>query len=104
MTIQLNADNNLNIHEAFGAKLKDLISEELGRFSENITRVEVHLSDENGAKKGMNDKRCLLEVRIAGRQPVAVSELADTHENSVSGAIEKLKTALDTIFGRLSTY
>lgn len=104
MTIQLNADNNLNIHEAFGAKLKELLSDELSRFSEHITRLEVHLSDENGSKKGTDDKRCLLEARIAGRQPVAVSELADTHENSVSGAIEKLKASLDTIFGRLSTY
>jgi hypothetical protein len=104
MTIQLNADKNLNIHEMFGAKLTDLLSEELSRFSENITRLEVHLSDENGPKKGMNDKRCLLEARIEGRQPIAVTELSDTHENSVSGAIEKLKNALATIFGRLSTY
>ena len=40
----------------------------LDRFSEQITRVEVHLSDENSDKKfGTDDKRCLLEARLADR-------------------------------------
>ncbi|MFZ1259914.1 MAG: hypothetical protein WAQ93_05510, partial [Chitinophagaceae bacterium] len=71
MTIQLNADKNLTIHEAFGNKLKDMLNDELSRFSESITRIEVHLSDENGPKKGLNDKRCLLEARLERRQPIA---------------------------------
>ncbi len=104
MTIQLNADNNLSIHEAFRNKLKDLLSDELSRFEEQITRLEVHLSDENGSKKGLNDKRCMLEARLGGRKPIAVIELADTHENAVHGAIDKLKTSLDTILGRLQNH
>jgi hypothetical protein len=35
-------------------------------------------------------------------QPVAVSNQADTIEQSVSGAIEKLQAALKTILGRIS--
>lgn len=104
MTIQLNADNNLVIHEAFGAKLNDLLSDELIRFKEYISRIEVHLSDENGNKDGLNDKRCLLEARLKGRQPIAVTDLADTHELAVSGAIDKLKTSLDTITGRMKNH
>ncbi len=104
MTIQINTDNNLNVHEAFGNKLDDLLSEELSRFSEHITRLEVHLSDENGFKEGLNDKRCLLEARLEGRQPIAVTGLANTYELAVDSAIDKLTTSLGTILGRLRNH
>ena len=101
MTIQLNADKNLNIHESFGEKLNELLSMGLSRFSEHITRLEVHLSDENGGKDGLNDKRCLLEARLEGRKPIAVTADEHTYEQSVKAAIEKLKAKLDTIIGRI---
>ena len=41
-----------------------LISEELSRFSQQITRVGVHLSDEDGNKDGLSDKRCMLEATV----------------------------------------
>lgn len=101
MTIQINTDKNLNVHEAFEAKLGSLLSEELSRFSEHITRLEVHLSDENGNKQGQNDKRCMIEARMEGRQPIAVTDSANDYEPVVSGAIEKLKASLDTIVGKM---
>ncbi|MBK5271957.1 MAG: HPF/RaiA family ribosome-associated protein [Bacteroidia bacterium] len=104
MTIQLNAGKNLNIQESFGEKLDDLLTEELSRFSEHITRLEVHLSDENGIKEGQNDKRCMLEARLEGRQPIAVTANAETHEQSVAAAIDKLKNSLDTILERLRNH
>jgi ribosomal subunit interface protein len=104
MTIQINADNNLTISEAFGTKINDILSEELDRFSDHITRLEVHLSDENGDKKGQNDKRCMIEARLAGKQPIAVVEVADTQEQAVNGAIDKLKTSLETITGRMKNH
>jgi ribosome-associated translation inhibitor RaiA len=104
MTIQINTDNSLTVHESFGAKLHELLLEELSRFSENITRLEVHLSDENGHKDGLNDKRCMIEARLQGRQPIAVKDLAATHELAVSGAVDKLKSSLEKIMGKLSTH
>ncbi len=101
MTIQLNADNNLSIHEIFGDKLKDMLSGELKRFGNHITRLEVHLSDENGSKEGPNDKRCMIEARIEGKQPIAVTERGNDYELAVRGAIEKLKASLDAILGKL---
>ncbi len=101
MTIQINSDNNLTVHKEFRAQLQSHISEELSRFSENITRLEVHLSDENGQKDGVNDKRCLVEARVEGIKPIAVTNIANNHEQAVEGAIEKLKATLDTKFGRL---
>jgi len=101
MTIQINTDKNLSVHEAFEAQLDNLFSEELSRFSEHITRLEVHLSDENGNKQGLNDKRCMIEARIEGRQPIAVTDRANDYERAVGGAIEKMKASLDTIVGKL---
>jgi len=45
MTIQVNTDKNLAGSEKLRAYLTGLISEELSRFSNQITRVEIHLSD-----------------------------------------------------------
>ena len=104
MTIQINTDNNLSVHEAFGNKLEGLLSEELRRFSEHISRLEVHLSDENGSKHGINDKKCLLEARLEGRQPIVVTHVANNYELAVHGAIEKLKSSLATIIGRLRNH
>jgi ribosome-associated translation inhibitor RaiA len=101
MTIQFNTDNNVKVSEKLRIPLISLISEELSRFSHQITRVEVHLSDENGDKKGLNDKRCMIEVRLSGMNPLAVTNHANTHEQAVEGALYKLKTSLNTILGRL---
>jgi len=101
MTIQINTDKNISVHEAFESKLDGLLSEELSRFSEHITRREVHLSDENGSKQEQNDKRCMIEARLEGRQPIAVTARANDYELAVSGAIEKLKASLDKIVGKL---
>jgi len=100
MTIQFNTDNNITGREDFTAPLIALIKDNLSRFNDQITRVEVHLSDENSNKHGVNDKRCLIEARLQGRQPVAVTNLADTEEQAVSGAIDKLKASLETIVDR----
>lgn len=104
MTIQFNTDKNLTIHEEFRNKLSAHLSEKLNRFSENITRIEAHLSDDNGHKQGQGDKKCLLEARVEGRPPIAVSALANNYELAVDGAIDKLKSSLDTVFGRLSNH
>ena len=104
MTIQFNTDNNLTVHEEFNEKLKEQLTEDLSRFSENITRIEVHLSDENGVKNGVDDKKCLLEARVERRKPFIVTENAGTYELAVSGATDKLKKMLDGIFDKLQNH
>jgi len=104
MTIQFNTDNNVSVSEKLRIPFIGLITNELRRFGQQITRVEVHLSDENGDKEGLNDKRCLIEARLAGMKPFAVTNHAKTHEMAVEGAVDKLKTSLNTIFGRLRNH
>lgn len=100
MIIQINSDHNLHVHEAFGEKIESLLTKELDRFTEHITRLEVHMSDENGNKKGVDDKKCLLEARLEGRQPIAVTEASHNYEIAVKGAAEKLKNTLDKILDK----
>jgi len=104
MQIQFNSDKNVILGKEQLVYFTSLISEELSKFSQQITRVEVHLSDEDGNKDGFNDKRCMLEARLAGMKPIAVTDHANTHEQAIFGAIDKLKTSLETITGRLNDY
>ena len=62
------------------------------------------MSDEDGSKGGINDKRCLLEARLEGRQPVVVTGIANTYDQAVDSAIDKLKASLNTIVGRLRNH
>ena len=104
MKIQFNTDKTINGDEKQQEYYTTMIADELDRFKSQITRIEVHLSDENGKKDGLNDMKCLLEARLEGMQPIAVSCQADTVEQAVSGAIDKLKTSLETIIGRLGKH
>jgi translation initiation factor 2 alpha subunit (eIF-2alpha) len=94
MTVQINTDNNVEGH----ARLKAYIAEELGtalaRFEDKVTRLEVHLADENSDKFGINDKRSI-EARPVNMQPVAVTNHADTTEKAFHG-VDKIK--VDTAF------
>ncbi len=101
MKIQFNTDRTIIGDERHLDFFTEQISEELTRYQSEISRIEAHVSDENGNKDGIKDIRCLLEARLEGRQPIAVSNQSDTMELAVSGAIDKLKTSLDTILGRI---
>lgn len=104
MTIQFNTDKTINGDERNQDFFTSQITEELDLYQSQITRIEVHLSDENGEKDGMKDIRCLLEARLEGKQPIAVSDQADTVELAVTGALDKLKNSLKTILGRSQSY
>ena len=101
MQIQLNAGKNIKIHEELASKISGVVENTLSRFSGHITRVEVHLSDEDGNKNGVNDKRCMMEARLAGRQPAAVTETANSIDEAVFGAADKLVNLIGSTLGRL---
>ena len=101
MKIQLNTDVHIDGTEALAEQVATTVEHALERFSEHVTRVEVHLSDENGDKSGQHDQRCMLEARLEGRQPVAVTDHAATLEQAVQGAAQKLAHLLDSRLGRL---
>jgi len=104
MIIQFNTDNNIDGNERLSKYLETSLTDSLRRFNSYITRLEVHLSDENANKEGQKDKRCLLEARLEGMQPIAVTNKDDTIEQAVNGAVDKLKAALDTAVGKLKQH
>jgi len=101
MKIQFNTDANIHGTEALASQVSATITDALERFEDHITRVEVHLSDESRGKVGQHDHRCMLEARLEGRTPVAVTQHAPTLDQAVEGAVGKLSRLLDSTFGRL---
>jgi ribosome-associated translation inhibitor RaiA len=99
--IQVNTDKNIEGSEELARKVRATVEDALSRYSDRITRVEVHLSDENSHKSGQDDKRCMIEARVEGRSPTAVTHQAATLDQAVDGAADKLQRALDSALGRL---
>jgi hypothetical protein len=100
MMILVNSDKNVVVDATLTSFVETEVNKVLGRFESQLTRVEVYLSDLNGNKPGLLDKRCQLEARPAGDGPVSVSAEADTVELSVRDAVNKMKRLLESLFGR----
>jgi ribosome-associated translation inhibitor RaiA len=104
MQVQVNTNHSIEGREALERWAQTEVSQTLERFSHEITRVEVHLSDENSGKAGAADKRCLMEARLANHAPVAVTHHAAGIDEAFRGAEGKLKRALDSTFDRLKDH
>lgn len=101
MQIQINTDRNIEGNQALAAYVRSETEQALSRYEGNITRLEVHLSDENSDKKeGKDMQRCVMEARIEGRQPLAVTHQATTLEQAVNGAADKLTRLIESTLGR----
>jgi ribosome-associated translation inhibitor RaiA len=104
MQIQVNTDNHIAGSAKLTHEVETVVESALRRFGDRITRVEVHLSDENSSQKsGDNDKRCVIEARLAGLQPTTVSHQGSSLEQAVDGAADKLKKTLKRTLGRLKS-
>lgn len=103
MQIEIRTDNNIEGHEKRIAHFKTVVEGALTRFSKRITRVEVHISDENGRKDGHDNTRCVMEARLEGRPPIAVTCQEADGEKAVSGAATKLKHLIESTLGRESS-
>ncbi|MEO6407863.1 MAG: HPF/RaiA family ribosome-associated protein [Burkholderiaceae bacterium] len=100
MQIQINTDHHIDGNEALSAHVEAVVARAVRHIEDQLTRVEVHLDDENGGKAGIDDKRCLMEARLRSHQPVAVSHHAGSIHQAVDGAARKLRASLETLLGR----
>ena len=100
MQVQVNTDDHIHGGESLAQWITDESKSRLARFQDNVTRLEVFLSDLDAGKSGANDKRCRIEARVTGRQPITVTDEADKMANAFIGAADKLGRALDTDLGR----
>ncbi len=101
MLTELRTDNHINGTEHLKELVESWTSPSLKRFSRRVSRLEVHLSDENGAHRAPDDKKCALEARLEGHPPTAVVHHAASIESAVKGAAHKLARSLDTLIGKL---
>ena len=90
MQIEVSTDSNIEGREKLAAHVKGVVESALNRFSDRITRVEVH-------------KRCMMEARLQGRQPTVVTRQATTLDQAVDGAAGKLKRSVERTLAREST-
>ena len=101
MKIQVNSDASIAVDRRMIEFVREEVNRAIGRFRAKLTRVEVHLSDVNSYKFGTHDKRCLIEARPAGKRPLVVSAAAGRMNAAVRSSLSKLKTVLETSFGRI---
>jgi ribosome-associated translation inhibitor RaiA len=101
MIVQINTDKHIEGHSRMNDFFSAEIKKDLARFDNKVTRIEVHLGDENGDKFGVNDKRCLIEARIEGKNPIAVTSHEDTYEKAFHASVDKIKRSLSTTFEKM---
>ena len=102
MKVQVNTSNDIDNKDTLERWAGEYLNEQLARFEQDITSIEVQLTDENHAAKGGGvDQRCMLEARVNGRAPIAVTNYAPDQNLAFRGATEKLEHALDHAFGKL---
>ena len=101
MQVQVHTDDHSHWCESLAKWMQYESGIRLARFRENITRLEVFLTDVDAAKSGADDKRCRIEARVAGRKPVAVTAEADKMALAFISAVDKLTRALDADLGRV---
>jgi hypothetical protein len=99
MQIQVHTDNHISSDARLHEYSEGAVAGALAHFADRITRVEIHLADENGAKEG-GPFRCSLEVRLAGHEPVGVSHHGPHVKEALAGALDKAATVIGGLVSR----
>ena len=104
MIVQFNTDHNIEGSEGMASHFEATEKELLARFDEDVTRVEIFLKDLNADKGGANDKRCKLEARVKGMDPLLASHDDDSVHKAVKGAADKMKHILTKLFDKKASH
>lgn len=100
MQFQFNSDSSVMGTENVSGRIEEMMREKLARFEDRLTRLEVHVSDENGHKHGHDDKTCMVEARPRGGRPVGVTEHASKVDDAARKAANTMAQRLERIFGK----
>lgn len=101
MQVLINSDHNITLTESSIGELESVVRSSLAHLESQLTRVEVHVSDQSAGRPTDSDIRCLLEARPEGQEPQITSDNASTVDDAMHGALRKMLHALDARFGRL---
>jgi ribosome-associated translation inhibitor RaiA len=97
----VNTDHNISGGAPLAAEIQTKLQKRIDRFSKQLTRVEVHIEDQNAKKSGINDILCKLEVRPAGLRPLVVTHRSKSVAIAVDLACRKMEKMLSHTMGRL---
>lgn len=100
MQFQFNSDSSVMGTENVAERIEAMMREKLARFEDRLTRLEVHVSDENAAKGGSDDKACTVEARPRGGRPIGVTEHASKVDDAARKAANTMAQRLERIFGK----
>ena len=104
MQIIINSDNQVDLQENQIDQWQTEIAEAHERFQDWITRLEIHLNDENSQTKGgSNDIRCLMEARPASKQPVSIEVRSASVDRAIREATNTLQRRLNDIAEKART-
>jgi len=92
--IEVRAASSVKGSAGLDAFAEQVVTAALSRFLPRLTRIDVHLSDDNAAREGGNDKRCQIEAHPASQQPVSASATAATLEKALTTAANHMKRLL----------
>ena len=101
MQVQLNTDKHIVGSPRLLERVEHILQQELKHLTEELTRIEVHINDENSLKGGDNDKRCLLEARTGGLPPITAEHRAESVDLALRGAAEQLGRVIKSSLGKL---
>lgn len=101
MQVQYRADSHIQSDAATGDWVQRTVTTALARYAEQVSRVEVHVSE---AAAGHTPRVlvCALEVRLNGHPPVAVSHQGSTLTHALEGAADKATRVLESTLAKLA--
>src|SRR6187549_2440072 len=104
MQIQVNTDHNIDGRQRVSEYVRGVVEHAVSHFERQVTRVEVHLSDDNGSKSGPDDKRCVMEARLGSIEPVVVTHRGANIDEAIHGAAAKLKRSIANDIARVQAH
>lgn len=100
MQFQFNSDSSVMGTENVAERIETAVRAKIKRFEDRLTRLEVHVSDENGRKGGADDKVCTIEARPRGGKPLGVTGKASDVDAAARIAANTLAERLERHFGK----
>ncbi|WP_341710877.1 HPF/RaiA family ribosome-associated protein [Erythrobacter sp.] len=104
MQVQFNSDSSVMGTDNVASRIEAKVRDKLARFEERLTRLEVHVHDEQRHTHGHDDKACTIEARPRGGRPIGVTEHGSTVDDAARRAATTLAQRLERHFGRGSRH
>lgn len=100
LQFQFNSDSSVMGTENVAERIEAAVRTKLARFEDRLTRLEVHVSDENARKGGSDDKTCMIEARARGEKPIGVTEHAADVDTAARKAAGTMAQRLERVLGK----